>query len=184
MTAHLGKFRGKALLVDNPTRVVLSGALEFDPNRMFTEIGLERNLVRLNPEASEAERRRVHKLVAKDREKLLRALTPPQNGLLTVVHNNSRGYSIKDELEISNSVSVPAPGDPNEFMLCTDTKDFSLLRQSPFNVVLQNEAKGDEDGSLSRLAAGRRIRYVNIEAAMGRDTAQRTMLEWVETHLP
>jgi hypothetical protein len=49
---------------------------------------------------------------------------------------------------------------------------------------LQSEAKGEEDGSLSRLAAARRIRYVNIEAAKGREAAQRAMLEWVETHLP
>ncbi|MEO6036801.1 MAG: hypothetical protein ABIQ93_00220, partial [Saprospiraceae bacterium] len=97
--------------------MIQAGTLTFDPNRMFTEEGLERNLVRLNPEASEDDRRRIHKMVAKDREKLLRALTPPANGLLTVVHNNSRGYSVKDEVEISNDVSMPAPGDPNDFML-------------------------------------------------------------------
>ena len=171
LTAHMKTFRGRALLVDNPARMIQAGALTFDPNRMFTEAGLERNLVRLNPQASEGERRRVHKMVAKDREKLLRALTPPSNGLLTVVHNNSRGYSVNDEVEISNDVSIPAPGDPNDFMLCTDVRDFALLKRSPFNVVLQNEAKGEEDGSLSRLAAARRIRYVNIEAAMGRDAA-------------
>lgn len=184
LRAHMRTFRGRALLVDNPARTIQAGTLEFDPNRMFTEAGLERNLVRLNPEASEAERRRVHTMVAKDREKLLRALMPPANGLLTAVHNNSRGYSVKDEIEISNDVSIPAPGEPNEFMLCTNVNDFTLLRRSPFNVVLQNEAKGEEDGSLSRLAAARRIRYVNIEAAKGRDSAQRAMLEWVETHLP
>ncbi len=178
------RFRGRALLVENPTRVIQSGAVTFDPNRMFTAAALERNLVRLNPEASEAERRRVHKMVARDREKLLRALTPPSNGLLTVLHNNSQGYSIKDEVDTSNAISMPAPGEPNDFMLCTDVNDFALLRQSPFNVVLQNEAKGEDDGSLSRLAAARRIRYVNIEAAMGRAAAQRAMLEWVETHLP
>jgi hypothetical protein len=184
LKAHLRLFHGRALLVDNPTRLIENGVLKFDPNRMFSEVGLERNLVKLNPEASESERRRIHRMVAKDRERLLQALTPPSGGLLTVVHNNSRGYSVKDEIENSNDVSVPAPGEPNEFMLSTNVDDFSLLRQSPFNVVLQNQPKGDEDGSLSRLAAARKIRYVNIEAAMGRDTAQRAMLEWVETHLP
>ncbi|MFN0100805.1 MAG: hypothetical protein ACKV2U_01815 [Bryobacteraceae bacterium] len=184
LTAHMQRFRGRALLVDNPTRVIKAGAMEFDPNRMFTEAGLERNLVRLNPEASEAERRRIHKLVARDREKLLRELTPPMNGLLTVVHNNSRGYSVNDEVEISNQISIPAPGEPSDFMLCTNPNDFELLRRSPFNAVLQNEPKGEEDGSLSRLAAARKIRYVNIEVARGRDAAQRAMLEWLETNLP
>lgn len=184
LTAHMKKFKGKALLVDNPTRVIQAGALTFDPNRMFTEEGLERNLKRLNPEASEAERRRIHKMVAKDREKLLRYLTPPKGGLLTVVHNNSRGYSVKDEVPISNDVSLAMPDTPNDFLLCTDARDFAVLKTSPFNVVLQNEPKGEEDGSLSRLAAARRIRYVNIEAAKGREESQRAMLEWLETHLP
>lgn len=184
LTAHMKDFKGRALLVENPTRVIQAGKLTFDPNRMFTQEGLERNLVRLNPEASEDDRRRIHKIVAKDREKLLRALTPPSNGLLTVLHNNSRGYSVKDEIEISNDSSIPAPDQPNEFMLCTDPKDFSILRQSPFNVVLQNQAKGPDDGSLSRLSATRNIRYLNIEAAKGREAEQRAMLRWVEGHLP
>lgn len=184
LTGHMRKFRGKALLVDNPTRVIRVGELTFDPNRMFTELGLERNLARLNPKASEAERRRIHQLVAKDRGKLLQALTPPKNGLLTVLHNNSRGYSVKDEVEISNDVSLASPGQPNDFFLCTDPGDFAILKTSPFNVVLQIAAKGEEDGSFSRLAAARRIRYVNIETAIGREAEQRAMLEWMETRLP
>jgi hypothetical protein len=184
LRAHMKSSRGKALLVNNPTRVIHVGGLEFDPNRMFTREGLERNLRRLNPKASELERERIHKLVAHDREKLVRTLTPPLNGLLTVVHNNQRGYSVKDEVPISNDVSMPAPEQPNDFMLCTDPKDFALLQKSPFNVVLQNEPKGDEDGSLSRLAAGRKIRYVNIEVARGRDAEQREMLQWLERNLP
>ena len=35
-----------------------------------------------------------------------------------------------------------------------------------------------------RLAAGRKIRYVNIECAKGRFESQRTMLEWLEHNLP
>lgn len=178
------KFKGKALLVDNPTRVIKMGSVEFDPNRMFTAVGLERNLKRLNPNASEADRARVLQVVGKDREKLLRALTPPANSLLTVVHNNSKGYSVTDEVQISNDVSLASPDTPNDFMLCTDPKDFALIRKSPFNVVLQNDPKGEEDGSFSRLAAQRKIRYVNIEVAKGRFDSQRTMLEWLEHNLP
>jgi hypothetical protein len=184
LLAHMRKFRGKALLVDNPTRVIRVGDMTFDPNRMFTELGLERNLTRLNPQATEQERRRIHQLVAKDRNKLLKALTPPKNGLLTVLHNNSRGYSVKDEVEISNAVSLAAPAEPNDFFLCTDPVDYAILKTSPFNVVLQSAAKGDDDGSFSRLAAARRIRYVNIETAKGREAEQRAMLEWMETRLP
>ena len=184
LDAHLKTWKGKALLVQNDTRVIRSGAMTFDPNRMFTAEGLERNLRRLHPEASDAERARIHKLVAKDREKLLRELTPPKGGLLTVMHNNSRGYSVKDEVEISNEVSLPMPDAPNDFLLCTDPGDFEILKRSPFNVVLQNAPKGEDDGSFSRLAAARKIRYLNIEAAMGRAEAQRAMLDWAERNLP
>lgn len=178
------KFKGKALLVDNPTRVIRVDEMTFDPNRMFTRLGLERNLTRLHPEASAEARERIHRLVEKDHDKLLRALTPPKNGLLTVLHNNSRGYSVKDEVEISNAVSLAAPDEPNDFFLCTDPNDYAILKTSPYNVVLQNAAKGEDDGSFSRLAAARRIRYVNIETAKGRVAEQRAMLEWMETRLP
>jgi hypothetical protein len=184
LEAHMRTHRGRALLVDNPTRTIRVGNMEFDPNRMFTEEGLERNLVRLNPAADAAARRQIHELVSRDRERLLHALIPPRRGLLTVVHNNSRGYSIHDEAPISNAVSMPVPGEPNDFMLCTDAGDFAILRGGPFNVVLQNEAKGEEDGSLSRLMARRGVRYVNIEAALGRAESQRAMLEWLERNLP
>lgn len=184
LLVHMKKFKGRALLVDNPTRVIKMPPVEFDPNRMFTAAGLERNLKRLNPNSTPEDRKRVLDIVGKDREKLLRALTPPANGLLTVVHNNSRGYSVTDEVQISNDVSLSAPDTPNDFLLCTDPKDFALLRKSPFNVVLQNDPKGEEDGSFSRLAAGRKIRYVNIECAKGRFDTQKTMLEWLEHNLP
>lgn len=178
------KYQGQALLVDNPTRVIKVGPLEFDPNRMFTEVGLERNLMRLNPDSKPEERKKVLTMVGKEREKLLKALTPPANGLLTVVHNNSKGYSVTDEVQISNDVSLRAPDFPNDFLLCTNAKDFAVLKESPFNVVLQDSPRGEEDGSLSRLMAARKVRYVNIEAAMGRVERQRAMLEWLERHLP
>jgi len=181
---HMKKFEGEALLVDNETRVIKMGPLAFDPNRMFTEAGLERNLKRLNPESKEEDRLRVLKTVGKDREKLLRAITPPNDGLLTVVHNNSKGYSVTDEVTISNDISLRNPDSPNDFLLCTNAKDFAILRTSSFNVVLQDAPKGVEDGSLSRLMAMRKIRYVNIEAAKGRTESQRAMLEWLEHNLP
>ena len=49
-------------------------------------------------------------------------------------------------------------------MLCTLLSDFKRLSNSRFNVVLQNTAPKEDDGSLSRLAALRDIRYVNIES--------------------
>jgi hypothetical protein len=49
---------------------------------------------------------------------------------------------------------------------------------------LQNAAPKEDDGSLSRLAARRGARYVNIEVRLGESAAQREMLMWVEQNLP
>jgi hypothetical protein len=72
------------------------------------------------------------------------------------------------------------PDRPREFMLCTDGRDYERLAAGPFNVVLQNVAPKEDDGSLSRLAAARRVRYVNIEAPLGGATEQRAMLAFAE----
>lgn len=181
---HMTRHKGTAFLVENAGRMIQASGLTFDPNRMFTQAGLERNLKRLNPNATEADRAKIHQLVGKDREKLLAEITPPNGGLLTVLHNNSRGYSMRDELKISNDAWQPHPNSPTEFMLFSNADDFRIAKQSSFNAVLQNEPIGDEDGSLSRLAAFRKIRYVNIDVALGHDKVQREMMDWVEKSLP
>jgi len=68
---------------------------------------------------------------------------------------------------------------PHEFMLCTQVADFQILSGGPFNVLLQNKAPKEDDGSLSRLCAKNGVRYVNVEAALGNAAAQTRMLEWV-----
>jgi hypothetical protein len=62
--------------------------------------------------------------------------------------------------------------------------DFRILSTSPFNVVLQQHGPKDDDGSLSRLAAGRGVRYINLEVGLGHSGRQYDMLDWLERHLP
>ena len=112
----------------------------------------------------------------------MHALLPPRGGLLVALHNNSEGYSVKDEVPISEETSLRQPDDPHAFFLCTDARDFAVLKSSPYNVVLQHAPK-DDDGSLSRLAAARGVRYVNLEVALGSADRQREMLRWMEWNL-
>jgi len=184
LAAHMKRFNGKAWLVQSPTRVIKTLTLQFDPNRMFNDDGLDKNLRRLNPQASQAERAQVIRTVAKDREKFLAEITPPGDGLLIVLHNNARGYSVNDEIPISAAVSLKAPGEPNDFFLCTRRSDFDKIQSSPYNAVLQDEPRGDEDGSLSRTMGRRYVRYINLETAIGRADKQREMIEWLESNLP
>lgn len=174
---------GWAFLVTNQERLVRMGALRFDPNRIFSREGAERNLRLLNPAAAEADRRLALELLDREREKLVRALLPQRGRLLVALHNNRTGYSVHDEIPISERVALNEPARPRDFYLCSDPRDFQHLAASPFNAVLQHRPPPPDDGSLSRLAARRGARYVNIETQLGEEAKQRRMLEWLEASL-
>jgi hypothetical protein len=184
LTGHMKTVPGVALLVQNAVRnVPIRGGL-LDPNRMFSRAGAEASLRRLNPRWTPAQVSAALDALDRARPKFLQALLPPRGARLVAVHNNSEGYSVRDETSISDRVSLKEPDVPRAFFLCTDPADFELMAASPYNVVLQQKAPPDDDGSLSRLAAGRGIRYVNLEVALGDAARQKEMLQWLERHLP
>jgi len=180
---HMETHEGIAYIVESRTRLVKVNSLVLDPNRMFSRVGAEANLREGNPEAGEEELRAALHVLDRGREHLVRALTPPEGGVTIALHNNSAGYSVADEVPISERTSLREPGDPHAFFLCTDPRDFEVVRTSPYNVVLQQHGPKEDDGSLSRLAAARGFRYVNLEVAHGGDERQRDMLRWLEWNL-
>jgi hypothetical protein len=184
LVSHIRTYAGVAYEIENHTRNVKVGALEIDPNRMFSRVGAEASLKRLNPNAAPAELSAALTLLDRGRESLVRALFPPSGGLVIALHNNSSGYSVADEAAISDQTSLREPLHPHAFFLCTDAHDYDVLKQSAYNVVLQKSAPKQDDGSLSRLAAARNVRYVNLEVALGRADRQIEMLEWLEWVLP
>ena len=181
---HMRGREGVALLVTGQERWVTLRGLRLDPNRMFSRAGAERSFTALNPGAAPERIREALDWLDRRRGEILRLVLPPRGGLLAALHNNSSGYSVETEIGISESVWLPSRGEPHEFMLATDPKDFERLSRSPFNAVLQQRAAGEDDGSLSRLCAARGVRYVNIEARLGAAAEQRAMLAWLEENLP
>jgi len=180
---HLTRTKGTAWLIESDVRLVDFAAGRIDPNRMFSSEGAIRSLRRLNPDWSEAQYLNGALRLERERNKLLKVVLPKRDGLLFVLHNNSEGYSVRDEVAISDRTALNEPGRPHEFFLCTDPADFEVLAKSPYNVVLQNRTAPPEDGSLSRLCAKRGIRYVNLEVALGQSGRQREMLEWADSRL-
>lgn len=175
---------GNAYLSAVPTRnVPLIGGV-IDPNRMFSRLGAERNLKLLNPAWSTDQLKQALDLLDREREKLVRHLIPPKGGLLVALHNNSGGYNVTEELADSDQTSIKQPERTHEFFLCTDQRDYDVLATSPYNVVLQNKKPSADDGSLSRLAAARGFRYVNLETTLGYYEAQLERLNWLDQHLP
>jgi hypothetical protein len=184
LVAHMTRHKGVAHLVTGSTRVVEIHGARFDPNRIFSSEGARKSLARLNPGMSAESAEKALSYLDRRRGDLLRALLPPRGGLLIAVHNNASGYSVKSEAPISNRVSLPRPDSPHEFFLATHPEDFAILAQGPYNCVLQSDAGGDDDGSLSRLCARLGVRYVNLEVGLGKRDVQAEMLEWLDRQLP
>jgi hypothetical protein len=151
---------------------------------MFSREGAERNLRTLNPSWTGAQLNRVLETLDRHRHEVLDAIRPRDGDVLIAVHNNSEGYSVRDELSISNRVAMNDESNPHEFCLCTDGQDFARLARGPYNVILQNRMSPPDDGSLSRCAAREGFRYVNIETGLGKYDKQRAILEWVDSALP
>jgi hypothetical protein len=183
LTYHMETHEGIAYLAENHTRNVSAGSAQLDPNRMFSYAGAEANLKHLNPGLAPERLQAELNLLDRGRNRLVRALFPPKDGLLVALHNNSETYSVKDEVDISDETSLREPGNPHAFFLCTNPGDYALLKTSPYNVVLQRHAPKEDDGSLSRLAAARGVRYVNLEVRLGDAERQRDMMRWLEWNL-
>lgn len=183
LTAHMRTHEGIAYLVEGHTRNVPIEGGQVDPNRMFSPMGAEANLKKLNPDWPEQRLRAALAELDKGRERLVRALFPPPGGLIVALHNNGPGYSVRDEEPISDAGSIREPDNPHAFFLCTQEEDFRKLATSPYNVVLQNKAPKEDDGSLSRLASARGVRYVNLEVGEGHGGRQKEMLDWLEWNL-
>ena len=86
-----------------------------DPNRMFSRVGAERSLKSLNPAWSAEQLGQALDLLDRHREKLLHHFLPRQGELLVVLHNNSGGYNVNEELADSDKVSIKQPARPHEF---------------------------------------------------------------------
>ncbi len=174
---------GAAFLVTNQERLVRWGALRFDPNRIFSRSGAERNLRALNPQLPEGDLKLAADWLDRERARLIRTLLPKPGRLLVALHNNQPGYSVQNEIPISDETALNDPAHVHDFYLATHPEDFRRLARSPFNAVLQLRKPLDDDGSLSRLAARLGARYVNVEALLGSYEKQTRMLEWIEHRL-
>jgi len=184
LEAHMETHPGSAFITTSKTRMVEIAGGQIDPNRMFSRVGAAKSFKAQNPSWSEADLTRALDWLDAERPKLLEALLPLKGGVMIAVHNNGSGYSVETEAPISQAVSLPRRDQPHEFFLATDHADYKLIAAGPYNVVLQNDAAGEDDGSLSRLYAKLGIRYVNLEVAHGKLDVQKQMLEWLVTTLP
>ncbi len=151
---------------------------EMDPNRMFTDAGVKLKLVPYDEKAGSAVRKFAKQLVVDF------GLDSPKGGIMVAVHNNTNDrYSASSylpggsEAKEAADVYINPSVDPDDFFFVTGRKMFESLKQSGFNVVLQDNSAMTDDGSLSVYCAQKAVPYVNIEAQHGHKEVQIKMFE-------
>jgi len=180
---HISTNEGTAFLVQGIAREADFFGGMIDPNRIFSAEGAKKNIKKYNHDWPRAKTQEVLELLNKDRDAFLDQIFPKNGGLLVALHNNSKGYSIINEVPISDKVSIKPDQSPQNFYLCTNANDFDVLARSPFNVALQEKLPKEDNGSLSWAAVRQDVRYVNIETQLGWLSLQKKMLNYLEDHL-
>ena len=143
---------------------------EIDPNRIFTDRGIELTLHQFG-HYSKAAHREVKSLANQ-----IVALIPP--GKVIAVHNN-RDYSLQEYFPHhamhADAKSVYYLKDSNyrNFYFVTKPNEYQRLKTLHYNVALQ-AATARDDGSLSYYLG--KSNYINIEAGYGELKAQLGML--------
>jgi len=150
----------------------------FDPNRIFTPAGIRQNLRFLNNHVTSAALSSVKAFSAFILQKIPNSAT-----ILIALHNNNNGkYSINSyrgngsHKKDASMVYANKKNDPDNFFIVTDKQLFKKLKAEKYNVILQNNAKAKDDGSLSVYCGKIKIGYVNVEAEQGSMEEQVRML--------
>ena len=155
---------------------------KFDPNRIFTNEGIRKTLVRHGNFNRDA-----HREVKKFSDFLLRTMAHHEAEAYITLHNNSElAYSLasyvpggqyeKDAAKFHQNESM----DVDDFYFVTDSTFFRVLVAEDFNTILQDNANGTDDGSLSIYAGQHGIRYINVEAQHGHKDTQLKMIKVVD----
>ncbi len=150
----------------NVAFVLEDSAYVFDPNRIFTEAGIAATLDTLGAYSPAA-----HDAVRAFADSLLRLYDLDGLGVVVTVHNNgdteysALSYTDGGDLARDARLTHLAEGaDPDDFFFVTDLDLFDALRLGGFNVVLQDNERVTDDGSLSVYCGLRGLAYVNVEA--------------------
>ena len=109
---YLKENDGTAYLINSTEREVLINGYILDPNRIFTNDGAKRNLIKLNNSISKLELNKTIELISNDRDDFFKSISPPKGGLLIALHNNIREYSIDNEIPLSTEVSIKNTNHP------------------------------------------------------------------------
>jgi hypothetical protein len=167
---------------------IASDTYKFDPNRIFTPLGITKTLDRYSQAAPPAVQ-----AVQSFSDSLISDGRFGEAALIVTLHNNGEGeYSAESYLPEgeyatdAEAVHIQEGIDPDDFFFVTEEQLFQLFKSAGHNVVLQANATVTDDGSLSVWAGREGIPYINVEAQHGHLADQVEMILEVyrvaETH--
>jgi hypothetical protein len=182
-TTEILKIYGGALLeLQNDGKRLVNFPLKnqpftFDPNRIFTETGVEKTLKNYGEYSTEAAKE-TNKFATNIKEFL------KNFRMVIAVHNNTdEKYTIKSyekDGEYGKDVklvNINAANDIDDFFFVTDDNLFRKLKAKNQNVALQDNSYMTNDGSLSVYCGKNKIPYINVESEQGHLLEQIKMLE-------
>jgi hypothetical protein len=154
---------------------------EFDPNRMFTDLGAKASLKSQGANHFSNEALAMVRGFAKDVIGQIR--TPGlRRGMIVGLHNNTNAnYSVQSylagggmEAEAADVFAVEGH-DADDFYFVTARAHFAYFKAKGYNVALQSR-RPTNDGSLSVYWASQGKPYINAEAQAGHSAMQKEML--------
>jgi len=165
--------------------VRLNGVLHrFDPNRMFSDVGLRASMEYFNNNSDE-----VFDIASAFRDSVVKLAAFNEGMVLISIHNNSQNkMTIKDFRpgewygEDTKKTSINPRQDPDNFFFVTHTKLFNSLSSLGYNVAILANNPPDR-GMLMDYCVDHGMINVSVEAEHGKQTDQIEMLEALWTIL-
>ncbi|MBL7738935.1 MAG: hypothetical protein JNK14_06920 [Chitinophagaceae bacterium] len=155
----------------------------FDPNRMFSRVGIIQTLTMFGKVSTRAVDE-----IEKFANRILQ-LIPETPRCIIALHNNTNGkFSINSFLpgnireKDAKRLYINQEEDPDDIFLTTDSALYQRLADDKYNTIFQDNDNAKKDGSLSIYCGEKGIRYVNCETEHGHDIQYQQMIQLVSRH--
>lgn len=182
--ARLAEQRDSLMAIDSMLYVLLS-AQDFTKG-VYAMLQEGRLVIRLPlpPLQFTARDTQVFHLVRDFAKALIAIMHVDAQDMVVALHNNTNnGYSL-ESYAVGNIYEDEAHAiyrgwhpDPDDFYFVTDRRIFEALQPNHFHIVLQDNTRMTDDGSLSVYCGQRGIPYINVEAQHGHLKEQKEMLK-------
>lgn len=150
----------------------------FDPNRMFSDVGLRASLEYFHNNTDE-----VFAIAAAFRDSVMDLFAVREGMVVIALHNNTPDKMTINDFrpgewygEDTRGVSINPQQDPDNFFVVTQDELFNALSSSGYNVALRAKYPPDR-GMLIDYCERLGAMYITVEAEHGKQVEQEEMLE-------